>query len=159
MRAEDEPITLKKKACRRVCRRRWVMIERWNPLFAVTKVTSTAKKFRDETLKPNRLGLYWTDKGSKFSLTVKWRFESTNSRPITTEEVYKSWMKRSSRSRKNFVVLIKERNEVDKIINFFMNSYWSKTGIFVKLMRKASMKWKNWSDFKVLPSTQLREED
>ena len=37
MRAEDEPITLKKKACPPVCRRRqWVMIERGNPLFAVT---------------------------------------------------------------------------------------------------------------------------
>ena len=54
-------------------------------------------------------------------------------------------MKRSSRS-KNFIVL-KQKNDVDKIINFFMNSYWSKTGIFVKLMRKDSIKWKNWSDF------------
>ena len=40
-----------------------------------------------------------------------------------------------------------------------MNSYWSKTGIFVKLMRKATMKWKNWSDFKVQHSTRLQEED
>ena len=46
MRAEDEPITLKKKACRPVCRRRQlVMIERGNPLFVVTKVTSSTKKF------------------------------------------------------------------------------------------------------------------
>ena len=36
MRAEDEPITLKEKACRPVCRRQWVMIERGNPLIAVT---------------------------------------------------------------------------------------------------------------------------
>ena len=34
MRAEDEPITLKKKACRPVCRRPSVMIERGDPLFA-----------------------------------------------------------------------------------------------------------------------------
>ena len=41
-----------------------------------------------------------------------------------------------------------------------MNSYWSKIGIFVKLTRKVSMKWKNWSDFRVLHfSTQLQEED
>ena len=40
-----------------------------------------------------------------------------------------------------------------------MNSYWSKIGIFVKLMRKALMNWKNWSDFKVQHSTQLQEED
>ena len=34
MRAEDEPITLKKKACRPVCRRQSVMIERENLLLA-----------------------------------------------------------------------------------------------------------------------------
>ena len=67
-------------------------------------------------------------------------------------------MKRSSRSKKNFIVL-KQTNDADKIINFFMKSYWSKTGIFVKLMRKVWMKWKNWSDFRVLHSTQLQEED
>ena len=40
---EDESITLKEKACRPVCRRRqWVMIERWNPLSTVTKVTCKA---------------------------------------------------------------------------------------------------------------------
>ena len=87
MRAEDEPITLKEKACRPVCRR---MIERGNPLFAVTQVTRKVTKFRDKTLKVNRLGLSWTDKGSKSSPTVKRRFENTNSRPIMTEEVYKN---------------------------------------------------------------------
>ena len=40
MRAEDEPITLKKKACCPVCRGHSVMIERWNMLFALTPVTS-----------------------------------------------------------------------------------------------------------------------
>ena len=49
MRAEDEPITLKEKACRPVCRRRQrVMIERGNPLFAVTQVTRKVRKFRDK---------------------------------------------------------------------------------------------------------------
>ena len=48
------------------------------------------QEFRHKTLKANRLGLTWTDKGSKSSLTVKRRFESTNSRPIMTEEVYKN---------------------------------------------------------------------
>ena len=55
--AEDEPITLKEKACRSVCSlRQWIMIERWNPLSAVTQVTSKVKKFRDKTLKTNRVG-------------------------------------------------------------------------------------------------------
>ena len=90
MRAEDEPITLKKKACRPVCRRHSVTKERGNPLFAVTHVTRKVTKFRDKTLKANRLGLSWTDKGSKSSMTVKRRFESTNSRLIMTEEVYEN---------------------------------------------------------------------
>ena len=47
------------------------MIERGNPLSTVTKVTSQVTKFRDKTLKTNRLGLSWTDKGSKSSLTVR----------------------------------------------------------------------------------------
>ena len=34
-------------------------------------------------------------------------------------------------------------DERDEISNFFMNNYWNKIGIFVKLMRKVSMKWKN----------------
>ena len=45
--------------------------------------------------------------------------------------------------KKNIVVLIKETNNFDEINNFFMNNYWNKIGIFVKLMRKASVKWKN----------------
>ena len=90
MRAEHEPITPKKKACRLVCRRaQRVVRERDNPLFGVTQVTSTAKKFRDKTLKVNRLGLCWTDKGSKSPVNVKGRFESTNSVPIMTEDEYK----------------------------------------------------------------------
>ena len=159
MRAEDESITLKEKACRPVCRRRhWVMIERGNPVFAVTQVTRKVEKFRDKTLKANRLGLSWTDKGSKSSPTVRRKSGDTNSRLIMTEEENKNYMKRSSRSKKNFIVL-KQKNDVDKINNFFMNSYWNKTRIFVKLMRKVSKKWKNWSSFRVLPSILLREED
>ena len=75
MRAEDEPVTLKKKACRSVCRSQSVMIERRDPLFALTQVTRKVTKFRDTTLRMNRLGLSWSDKESRFSLTVKQRFE------------------------------------------------------------------------------------
>ena len=45
MRAEDEPITRKKKACRPVCRRQSVMIERGNLLLA--DLCRVFKKFRD----------------------------------------------------------------------------------------------------------------
>ena len=87
--AEDEPITLEKKACRPVCRRQSVMIERINLLFA--DLCRALKKLRHITLRLNRSGLSWSDKESRFSLTVKQRFENTNSMPITTEEeVFKS---------------------------------------------------------------------
>ena len=86
------------------------------------EVTRKVTKFRDKTLKANRLGLFWTDKGCKSSLIVKRRLENTNSRLIKTEEIYKNEVKRSSRRKKNFIVL-KQKNDVDKIINFFMNSY------------------------------------
>ena len=62
-------------------------------------------------------------------------------------------MKRSSRSKKNVIVL-KQKNAVDKIINFFMNTYWSK---------KLGSSWTSWEkskwngriegSFRVLPST------
>ena len=87
MRAEDEPITLKEKACRPVCRRRqWVMIERGNPLFAVTQVTCKVTKFRDKTLKANRLGLSSTDKGSESSLR-----STTSSWTVITAKLGSSW--------------------------------------------------------------------
>ena len=62
------------------------------------------RKSETQTPKENRWGLSWSDKESRFSLT---------------EEVFKSWMRRSSRKKKKFVRFIKETNDVDKIINFF----------------------------------------
>ena len=73
-RAEDMSITLKKKACRPVCRRQSVIIERGDPLFA--QVSSAQKNLRDTPLRLNRLELSWSDKESKYSLTVKRRFET-----------------------------------------------------------------------------------
>ena len=73
MLAEDEPITLKKKASRPVCRRLSVMIERGDPLFAphLTLKFRVSKKLKDTALKVNRLGFFLNDKESRFSLTVK----------------------------------------------------------------------------------------
>ena len=88
MRTEDELITLKKEACRPVCRRRQsVTTERGNQLFAVTQVTRKLTKIRGKTLKANRFGLSWTDKGSKSSLTVKRKFENTNSKLVMTQKL------------------------------------------------------------------------
>ena len=40
-----------------------------------------------------------------------------------------------------------------------MNNNWNKIGIFVKVMKKVLMRWKNWSDFKALLSIQFQGED
>ena len=39
-------------------------------------------------------------------------------------------------------------NNFDEINCFFMNNYQNKIGIFVKLIWKVLMRWKNWCDFK-----------
>ena len=71
MRAVDEPITLKEKACRPVCRRReGVMIEREKPVVCRDASHARGQEIRDKILKANRLGLSWTDKGSKSSLLL-----------------------------------------------------------------------------------------
>ena len=76
-------------------------------------------------------------KERRYSLIVEQRLGNTSSRPILTEEVFKSWKKRSSCKKKKFVVLIKGMTDADKIINFYMNNYWNKIGKLVKLMRKS----------------------
>ena len=41
------------------------------------------------------------------------------------------------------IILLQEKNNFDEINNFFMDNYKNKIGIFVKLMRKVSVRWKN----------------
>ena len=52
-------------------------------------------------------------------------------------------MELSSLNEVRLIVLLQETNNFDEINNFFMNKYQNKTGIFVKLMRKVSVRWKN----------------
>ena len=52
-------------------------------------------------------------------------------------------MELSSLKEEKFIVLTRETNNFDEINNFFKNNYWNKIGIFVKLMRKVSKRWKN----------------
>ena len=91
----------------------------------------------------SKSGFFWNDKKSRFSLIVKQRFKDTSSKPIMTGKVFKTGMMLSSLKEKRLVVLFKEMNNFDEINNFFMNNNWNKIENFVKLMRKASMRWKN----------------
>ena len=67
--------------------RQCLRIERGNPLWTVTKVT--IERGNPLWKVTNRLGLFWTGKESKSSLTARRRLENTNSKLIMTEEVYK----------------------------------------------------------------------
>ena len=49
-------------------------------------------------------------------------------------------MELSSLKKVKFTVLIKETNSIDEINNLFMNKYWNKIGISVKLMRSLNEK-------------------
>ena len=78
IRAVDEPITLKKKDCRPVCRPPSVMIERgdllWNSLIHNFE---TSEKSCATAQKMSKSGFFWNDKESSFSLTVKQRDSKT----------------------------------------------------------------------------------
>ena len=65
-------------------------------------------------------------------------------------------MELSSLKGEKFIVPIEETNSIDEINNFYMDNYWNKLGIFVKLIWKVSMRWKNWRNFKAPRSTQSR---
>ena len=52
-------------------------------------------------------------------------------------------MELTSLSEKKLIILLLVTNNFDDINNFFMNNYQNKIGIFVKLMRKVSMRLKN----------------
>ena len=87
MRAVDELITLMKK----VCRPRLSVIEGGGPLWnSLTHKFQTSEKIRATAQKMSKSGFFWNDKESRFSLIVKQRFKNTSSRPIMTEEVFKS---------------------------------------------------------------------
>ena len=100
MRAADELITLMTKVGRPVSRRLSVM-ERGDPLwYILTHRSQTSEKFRNTAQKMSKSGFFWNDKESRFSLTVKQRFENTNCRQIMTEKVFKvEWNDRVAKRR------------------------------------------------------------
>ena len=85
-----ELITLMTKVCRPVSRRLSVIEQGdllWNSLIHKSQAS---EKIRAAAQKMSKSGFFCNDKESRFSLIVKQRFKNTNSRPITTEEVFKS---------------------------------------------------------------------
>ena len=144
MRAEDEPITLKTKACRPVCRRQSVMAEPWDPLFS--DLCRAPKKLRITGQKMSKSGFFWSDKESRFSLTVKRRFENTNSRQKKYSKV--EWNDRVTKRR--YLSCSSRRRTTSTrsttspwiVFEAILGSSWSS-------WEKASMSWRNSCDFRV----------
>ena len=128
MRAEDEPITLK-KACRPVCRRRQsVMIERGNPLFAVTEVTSATKKFRENSESEQIRTLL--DRQREQILA--------DCQAEIRKHEFQAEYDRLSIQKLNEIIEQLRRDQ-----QLLHEQLLEKTGIFVKRMRKASTEWEN----------------
>ena len=135
-RAEDEPITLKKKACRPVCCRQSVMIERGDPVVC--------------SLGPQVSSAQETQRHNSESEQIRTLLERQRGRVladcqagIRKHEFQAEYDRRSIQKLNETIESQKEeicRAHVDKIDNFFTNSFWNNIGISVNLMRKASVK-------------------
>ena len=140
MRAVDEPITLEKKVCRPVCRRPSVMIERGDPL--------------------------WNRLTHKFQVFEK--FRATAQRILLERQKEQILADCQAEIRKHDFQADYDRTSIQKLNQMIesqkeeicrAHQEENKIVIFLKLMRKASVRWKNWSDFKAQQSTQLRREN
>ena len=157
MHTEYMSITPSQKACLSVSRRRPCPSERRDPLES-EQGDLLDRVVRSYTLETHRLELCWTDRKSKSSPNARRRLRNTNSRLIMTEEVYENCDKLLNICKKNSIAL-KLKNFNDEINNFSMIGYYSKIRNFVKLIIKVSMKWKNYGNSRVLPSTPLQDEN
>ena len=95
----------------------------WNSL---THKFQTSEKLRDTTVRMNRLGVFSSHKESRFSLTVKQRFENTNSRPIYDRRSIQKLNEtiESQEKKRNLSFSSRRRIDFDDINNFLMNNYW-----------------------------------
>ena len=141
MRAVDEPITLKTKVCCPVSRRPSVSDRTgrpvvWNRL--THKFRNVREIQRATAQKVSRSAFFWSDKESRFSLIFKAEIRKHEFQADLWQKKYSKveWNDRVSKEKK-LVVLIKETNDFDEINHFFMNNFWHKIGIFVKLMMKS----------------------
>ena len=158
IRAEDEQIILKKKNLLSCLSSSSMSHDKtWKPVICSNYVTNKVKKFRDKTLKANKLGLFWTKKRSN----PRW-LSSGNSKTRTPGWL---WQKKYTKIKWNYWVAAKKdftalklKNCNDEITNFLVKSYCSKTG----------SSWSSWESpnemkelkrFRLPHSTQSQEED
>ena len=93
--------------------------------------------------KTKESGFCSKDKKSKFSLKLEPWNRNANFKPILIEEVSRNQLELLSLSKERLIILLLVMNNFDEINYVFMNNYQNKIGIFVKLMSKVFMRWKN----------------
>ena len=145
-RTGDKLITLVKKVCCQL-----------STFFAHTSTLET--HMRTWFVPGKESGFSLKDTKSKFSLKSEPRSRSANFKPILAEEVSRNWIELLSLSEERLIMLSQVMNNSDEINYFFKNHYQNKIGIFVKVILKVFMRWKNWRGFKSYESMNLREED
>ena len=93
--------------------------------------------------KTKESGFSLKDKKSKFSLKLEPRFRNTNIKPILIEDVSRNLLELLILSEGNLIILWQVMNNPDEINYYFKNIYQNRIGIFVKLISKFFMRWKN----------------
>ena len=120
MRAEDEPITLK-KACRPVCRRQSAMIERWKPV--VCRLVSSAQETQRHNSENEQIRSLLERQRQQILADCQAEIRKHESQADYDSRSIQKLNEPIESQKKKFVVLIKETNDADKINNFFMNNY------------------------------------
>ena len=125
-----------------------------------TKLRFVSKtKIKSRLRKTSESGFSLKDKKSKFSLMSDMRSRSTNFKPILIEEVSRNRVELLILSEWKLIMLLQGVSNPDEINYYFKKNYQKKIGIFVKLMSKVFMRWKNWREFKSYEPMNFREED
>ena len=143
-RTRDKLIALMKNFCCQLCPFSHTQ-ERWDPYTNLVRVKNESQVAQWKT---KESGFSLKDTKSKFSLKSEPRFRNTNFKPILIEEVFRNWMELLNLSEETMIILLQVMNNSDEIKYFFMNNYQNKIRIFVKLISKVFMRWKNWGEFK-----------
>ena len=152
----DKLITLMKKVCCQL-----------SPFLCVTQVRGDPYMNKVRTKNENQVAKWKTresgfslkDKKSKFLLILEPRFRNINFKPILIEEVSRNLLELLILSEGKLIIQLQVMNNPGEINNFFVNNCQNKFGIFVKLVSKVFMRWKNWREFKSNESMNFRKED
>ena len=109
----------------------------------VYELSSCQKRKSSRDMESERIRILLESQKGKFSLKSDLRSRSTNFKPSLKEEVCRNLMELLSLSDGKLIILFQVINISDEINHFLKNNSQNKIGIFVKLISKVFMRWKN----------------